>query len=779
MGSWEYDLVTNKYSWSRNNYLMLGMTPFEKEVTLEFFFQLIHPDDLEAVNAAVGGVVANQVPFSGNYRLVLPNGELIWIQNNIVPVFTDGVVTGVKGVNIDITEKMDRLEEIRELNAGLEQKVKERTRELEITNLHLMSEINTRLRVEGILEKTRENYDTFFNTVDDFLFVLDESGNFLYMNDAVQRRLGYARRDLLGRNSLELHSQKVRKEAEVYHKDFLCGKSDFCPFPLITITGESIPVESKIKQGSWNGKPAMFLVSKDISVIRLSEEKFSRAFHSNTTLMSISDQRRKYVDANNAFLQTLGFSREEVIGRTYHELGLHLYPNVRDQWIQQCLEGNPVRDMESIVISKTGQHITGLFSVDRIYLGEEPFILVMMVDITARKIAEEAVRQAKAEADRANQAKSEFLSRMSHELRTPMNSILGFAQILEMGELTEAHRKNVHHILNSGKHLLSLINEILDISRIESGRLVLSAEPVQIGHMIAEMLDVIRPAAQKLNVSLSLEPSGLLETVIRTDLQRINQVLLNLLGNAVKYNREGGSVIISITHPEKEKKPDKRLMRVAVRDTGIGIRKESFPKLFQPFERIDSGRLHTEGTGLGLAVVRKLVNAMGGMVGVESEPGVGSVFWFDLPLVTTTMAAAKAEPVQDIAPSAKSSAGTILYIEDNESNVELISEILTAKRPMVRLVTGGTGMETFALAAQHHPDLILLDLDLPDIHGSRVLEALRNDKQLKKIPVVIVSAEIKPEQTENLLFKSARHFLAKPVDVSEFLAIVDEFIGMK
>ncbi|MEI6901434.1 MAG: HAMP domain-containing sensor histidine kinase, partial [Bacteroidota bacterium] len=235
------------------------------------------------------------------------------------------------------------------------------------------------------------------------------------------------------------------------------------------------------------------------------------------------------------------------------------------------------------------------------------------------------------EEERSNLAKSKFLSRISHELRTPMNAILGFAQLLNMSDLTPTNTKGVKHILNSGWHLLDLINEVLDISSIEEGRISLSPEPVQLRDFILEMIDLITPDAEKRNVKTELESSPGNDLFVKADRLRLKQVLLNLISNAVKYNREGGSVMIQseLRHTET---PGNSFVRISISDTGIGISPENLPKLFQPFERIGAEKTETEGTGLGLTVVKKLMDVMGGDVGVESAPNEGSTFWIELPL---------------------------------------------------------------------------------------------------------------------------------------------------
>jgi nitrogen-specific signal transduction histidine kinase len=432
--------------------------------------------------------------------------------------------------------------------------------------------------------------------------------------------------------------------------------------------------------------------------------------------------------------------------------------------------------------------------------------------ITEQKRIEHALIVAKNEAEKANQAKSEFLSRMSHELRTPMNSILGFAQLMDMGELSPKQKKGVGHILNSGKHLLNLIDEVLDISRIESGRLLLLPEPVQLSHIIAETMDTVQPLAVARQLKLEFKDLPANQLYVMSDRKRLRQVLINLLNNAVKYNRQGGSIFVKA---EKLSPKDERIVsvRISVTDTGLGIAPDDIPKLFIPFERIGAEQTFTEGTGLGLAVIKKIMDAMKGAVGVESVVGQGSTFWIELPIteqkiswenqqlnnvkLTAELVVANKEIAFQNEEKAKRAAelvvlkkmysiesgttvpaktGTILYIEDNIQNAELVGEIIGDHRPEINLISSVLGEPAVKLAIDNMPDLILLDLNLPDMSGSEVLTNLLADDKTKSIPVVIITADATQHQIEKLMTAGARDYLTKPLDLIIFLQVVDEWI---
>jgi signal transduction histidine kinase/CheY-like chemotaxis protein len=402
----------------------------------------------------------------------------------------------------------------------------------------------------------------------------------------------------------------------------------------------------------------------------------------------------------------------------------------------------------------------------------------LMEEVEVRTQAEIQMNLARQEAEKANVAKSEFLSRMSHELRTPMNSILGFAQLLEMGDLNASQRKSVGHIIRSGRHLLDLINEVLDISRIESGRLALSLESVSLHEILVEMADVVRPQAQEKQIRIHLPETPGEPLFLYADRQRLKQVLLNLLNNAVKYNRPEGSVEIRSAIRVQEN--GLGFVRVSVSDTGPGISDEDLARIFTPFERIGADKTAVEGTGLGLSVVKKLMEAMGGSVGVESTLNEGSTFWIEMskdvnPLMRSENAPFLNEYSEEMSPSS----AVILYVEDNQANIELLDQVIVHQRPGYRLHAITDGLQAIEKALEIQADIILLDMNLPDIHGLEVLKMLQNDERTREIPVLVISADAMPNQVTNAYQAGAQKYLAKPLDISELLSTVDDFVKPK
>lgn len=416
-----------------------------------------------------------------------------------------------------------------------------------------------------------------------------------------------------------------------------------------------------------------------------------------------------------------------------------------------------------------GDGVTVMLSVSAAPLHDPQGSIVSVIasfrDITERLRAEQVVHEARAEAERANRAKSEFLSRMSHDLRTPLNSILGFAQLLEVdpGEVQDS----AVQIVKAGRHLLDLINEVLDVARIEAGHLSLSPEPVLVHDVVEHALQLMGPLADQRQVRLLSDSPPLGRYHVMADRQRLNQVLLNLLGNAVKYNRAGGSVMVDCDRPRAGR------LRIRVSDTGAGIPAERLALLFRPFERLGAEHTVIEGTGLGLALSKGLVEAMGGTIGVDSVVDRGSTFWVELALTDApalqAFAPAAAGPPSTVDGTVQ---GTVLYIEDNASNIRLLERVL-GRRPGVQLLAareGGAGIER---ARRDRPDLVLLDLHLPDMPGEDVLRRLWADPATRPIPIAVLSADATPSQVKRLLAAGATTYLTKPLDLSALLRLID------
>jgi signal transduction histidine kinase/ActR/RegA family two-component response regulator len=393
------------------------------------------------------------------------------------------------------------------------------------------------------------------------------------------------------------------------------------------------------------------------------------------------------------------------------------------------------------------------------------------------ELANSELELAIAEARNANQAKSAFLSSMSHELRTPLNAILGFAQILASKDMPTTPEQKLEfsgHILKSGRHLLTLINEILDLAKVEAGALSLSMEPVMLAEVLDECQSMIAPLAATRGVRILFPEAPAAR--VQADRTRLKQVLLNLLSNAVKYNREGGAVVVDCVHPAPQR------LRLSVQDTGMGLSSEQVAGLFQPFNRLGQEGGTQEGTGIGLVVTRRLVELMGGEIGVTSSPGVGSVFWIELACTDADGVSAAPPPVRAAPAVADGSApaqpSTVLYIEDNPANLKLVQEIVRF-RPDLRLVSAPDGHFGLSLARSQKPDLILMDLNLPGLSGFEVLAQLRREPETARIPAIAVSANAMRADIERALAAGFVRYLTKPIDIGQFNEAIDGVLAQR
>jgi len=496
---------------------------------------------------------------------------------------------------------------------------------------------------------------------------------------------------------------------------------------------------------------------------------------------------------NQTECRMLGYTREEMIGRPVWQFVAADQQDQSREAVRRKVAGEePTAPFERDFLRRDGGYLILEIYDSLIYdrAGEVTGIRSVLLDVTDRRLAEQllanevtererltvALRRSKEEAEKANRAKSEFLSRMSHELRTPLNAILGFAQLLEMSPLDRDKREAVGQILKAGQHLLGLINEVLEISRIEAGRLSLSPEPVLVSSAIQETLDLLTPMAVRRNILLRDEVGKERRRYVVADQQRLKQVLLNLVSNAIKYNSDDGTITISA------EEIDGTRLRVKVRDTGPGVKPENQAKLFTPFERLGAEQTGVEGTGLGLALSKRLLEMMGGSIGVQNNPDRGATFWMELPLVqdpVTQIETAIPVAATPVAPANHQRQRIVLYVEDNLSNITLIEHIIV-HRPHVKLVAAMQGRLGLDLAREHRPDLVLLDLHLPDISGEDVLHGLRQEPALQNTPVIIISADATRGRIERLQSMGVLDYLPKPLDIKRFLQLLDSCLdGME
>lgn len=470
----------------------------------------------------------------------------------------------------------------------------------------------------------------------------------------------------------------------------------------------------------------------------------------------------RFLEVNPSFEKQTGI--QAATGKRMREIAPDLEVSWYESYGRVARTGEPIHLVAEVKALNGRWFDVYAFRVDG---HESRKVAVLFTNITERKRIERELTSAVAVAEKANRAKSEFLSSMSHELRTPLSAILGFAQLLESGSPPPApgQKKSVEQILKAGWHLLELINEILDLSVIESGNLTLSMESVSLAEILCECEVMVEPQAKEHGISVTF---AALETprFINADRTRAKQVLINLLSNAIKYNRVGGTVNVACAASACDS------IRISVRDTGVGLTPEQLSQLFQPFNRLGQQSGVEEGTGIGLVVSRQLVELMGGTMGVESTVGQGSVFWYELKLAAAVPQAAVHEATEPAQAPVGAPMNIILYVEDNPANLLLV-ESLIARRPDFRFLSARDGISGVALARSSRPDVILMDIDLPDISGIDALKLLASDPETARIPIIALSANAMQHDIEKGTAAEFFRYLTKPVNVNKLMSTLD------
>jgi PAS domain S-box-containing protein len=619
--------------------------------------------------------------------------------------------------------------------------------------------------------------------------IVDPSAAITYVGPSVERILGYHPEEVTGLKPEDLvHPGDIPRVYEALRE-------------ILENPGRVVTVEYRVrhKNGSWrlfenfgrtlyedSVEGGVVANGRDITDRRRAEDEVARQkayfediLDSLDSGISVFDPEGRFEYATAAAVDDPQI-RRWIVGKTIEDYGRAR--GLPDQLVQaqrrsieEAIATRTPYQFEQEVESPDGpprQLIRRLIPI----LGEAGEVVRLVgysVDITARKLVEVALQRAKEEAERANRAKSEFLSRMSHELRTPLNGILGFAQVLDRKELRPEQKNYVGHILKGGRHLLRLINEVLELSRIEAGRMSLSLEPIGVDEVVREAMDLVRPLAEEGGHPLDLTATAGPNAYVHADRQRLVQVLLNLFSNAIKYNRPGGSVRIACVAREADSLFG---YSVLVEDSGKGIPSDQLDELFTPFARLGAEQTETEGTGLGLALSRRLAEAMAGDLILQSTSAEGSVFRLDLRCAANPLPGmAEGDGSGATAATSGGVAATILYIEDNVTNLTLV-ETLFESKPSWTTISALQGQAGIDLAIEHRPDLVLLDLHLPDIPGEEVLRRLRADARTERIPVVVISADATGAAMNRLRAAGADDYLTKPLDLDEFLRTVERYL---
>ncbi|MDH5218130.1 MAG: PAS domain S-box protein [Gammaproteobacteria bacterium] len=696
----------------------------------------------------------------------------------------------------------------------------------------LVRDISERKLAEDEVRRSEMRFRVMLESAADAIYLHDSNGQIIDVNSQACEMLGYSRDELLSKSVFEIDSQLGKSELTKLWKN-----SDKTRFPISIATkhckrnGEIFPVEVNIGLASFAGDTLFVAIARDITERERSQEELSRANRqlymlSQCNAAIVNSQTEEellkkvceiIVSTDQKKLAWAGYAKNDtnktVEPAVHYGFDQGYLDSISITWADvpsgQGPAGLAIRTARPVVINdihtdprfeawrKDGlargyASCIGLplvdsgksFGVIMVYAGEKDSfnekntdILMQVADNASVGIQAQrsyaAMLRSRLEADKASRAKSEFLSSMSHELRTPMNAVLGFGQLLEMDLEDEQHLQNVQEILKAGKHLLTLINEILDLAKIESGSVVLSMESVMVGDVLKDCITLVKPLAEKQKIVIRNELAEDIAYKVNVDFTRFKQVILNLLSNAVKYNREGGEVVISCDVVGKR-------LRLSVSDTGPGMSAEQLQQLFRPFERVGAEKSSIEGTGIGLVITRNLIELMSGRIGVESREGQGSTFWVELENMSDEVSLSANKKTAELVVTENSGVASnpkiaILYIEDNPVNVRFIEKALGGGN--YHIVSAPDASLGIKLAEANPPDLILMDINLPGMDGYQAIKCLKELDATCHIPVIAVSANALTRDIEKGIEAGFVKYITKPVDVKELISAIGGAVG--
>ena len=667
-----------------------------------------------------------------------------------------------------------------------------------------------RKQAEEALARAGALQMAIFNSANFSSIATDATGVIQIFNVGAERMLGYAAADVVnkitpadisdpdevieraGSLSLEFDAAiapgfealvfKASREIEdIYELTYI--RQDGSRFPaIVSITALRDPQEAIIGYlliGTDNTARKQVEEEQALLDQSLRDQQFytRSLIESNIDALMTTDPRGIISDVNHQMESLTGCTRDELIGAPFKDYFTD--PKRAEAGIKRVLREGKVTNYELTVLARDGKETVVSYNATTFYDRGRNLkgVFAAARDVTDRKQFEHMLQEnnielesAKAAAEKANLAKSEFLSSMSHELRTPLNGVLGFAQLMQSATPppSPSQQRALQQILKGGWYLLRLINEILDLAMIESGKITISAEPMCMAELLLDCGVLVGPQAAQRSIALVL-PDFAQPCYIHADLTRVKQVVINLLSNAIKYNRPGGSVTVRC-----ERHAEGRV-RMYVRDTGMGLSEAQIAQLFQPFNRLGQENSAEEGTGIGLVVTKQLVELMGGQIGVASQPGVGTEFWVEFPASQRPVLAAIGElPAISRAPAGGPAKAkrTVLYVEDNPANLVLVEELI-ARRPDLKLLSAIDAHLGIVIARACQPDLILMDINLPGLSGHGALKVLQNDPATAHIPVIALSANAMARDIHRGIESGFLRYLTKPIQIVEFMDALD------
>ena len=754
IGTWEWNIQTGVLFWSERIAPLFGHAVGELETSYENFLGAIHPDDRPLVTEAVNACIADDTPYEIEHRVVWPDGTVRWLlERGAVSRDASGKPLQMLGVVQDIDDRKRAELSLYE-------------RESQLREAQSLARIGnwTANIVTGDLTWSDEIYRIFGHKPGSFAPSIQAFQAAVHPEDRALVTASEKRAQQTGHHDI-VH-RIVRSDGVIRHVHELAQAETDASGNLQRLTGTVQDITERVLAERALADSERFLKSL-IDIIPGVMGYWTVDLHCTF--------------ANKGYLEWFGKSPEQMLNISMTELLGEKLLSLNQPYISAALRGEVQRFERTLTKADGTISYAWAHYIPDFINGEVQGFFAMVSDITEIKQSQIRLEElnndlikTRDEAERANKAKSDFLSSMSHELRTPMNAILGFSQLMEYDpNLAESYKENVREILKAGYHLLNLINEILDLSKVESGHIDLSLEPVEIQSVVDECVGLVLTIAKKRGIKIT-KPASKMASV-RADRTRFKQILLNLLSNAIKYNRENGSVRIEIAQAEEGR------IRIQVIDTGYGIAASQLDSVFHPFNRLDAANGTIEGTCIGLTITRRIVELMGGSVNVESEVGVGSCFWIELPMDTLPLTHSK-ENETGIGqllqtPSTNERQYRVIYIEDNPSNLRLVSQIL-GMRKHIELYTAHLPELGIELAHTRQPDLILLDINMPGMNGYQVLTVLRADTSLKDIPIIAVTANAMPRDIERGLAAGFAAYLTKPLKIPEFNALLDQYLNV-
>jgi len=656
-----------------------------------------------------------------------------------------------------------------------------------------------RQQLETDLSESEAFISMLFETLPVGLALTRMDGTIVDANEAYSNMLGYSLEELQNMSYWDITPRDYHEE-EAEQLAALTSTKEYGPYEkeYIHADGHRFPVKLKGRIVHRQDEDFIWSSIEDISERKLAERDIQRF---KTTLDETLDcvfmfdaETLKFFYFNQGAVNQVGYDHDDLLNIRPFDI----QPEHDEQTFRELISPLVNGTKKSIKFETLHQHKNSHLIPVEIFLQfidlphERPHFVALVRDITERKLVEKTLQRsneeleklvqqrtdeylhAKLEAERSNKAKSEFLSSMSHELRTPMNAILGFSQIIAMDTKKDSVDEHISEIYNAGRHLMELINQVLELSKIESGNIDVSIEDVDLNNLLDDCLTLLKPLSDKKNVTVTFNAGNCSDNSIAADHTRLKQVLINLLSNAIKYNRENGNVIITCAVLSTKR------LRIEIEDNGSGLTTEQQKKLFKPFERLGREAGTIEGTGIGLVITKHLVEKMGGEIGIKSSSEKGTTFYIELNLSHhhaehIEQSTSPIDPLNQLtsSPEQASSTKKILYVEDNPANLKVVEAII-AKCDQYHLLSAQTAEEGLQIAKNDQPDVILMDINLPDFNGFEAYRRLQQMEETNNIPVIAVSANAMDSDIREGLAVGFKRYLTKPFNINELLSILDE-----